>query len=222
MPPLYLKEPVQSGNRRHGPAIRNCKSAAAGDIGKLEKLIITSRDPGLPSENILRASGGLFADMMIHDFDMARFVLGEEPVMVFAAGAALTSPLVKDIGDIDTAMVIMQTASGVLCTINCSRRAVYGYDQRIEAFGSVATMLIRQCYIRKPHGNKYKSAHGKNNFGSRAAIAFLYRPLRRFLPLAVRHIRRRRLWQMRPDANIPRRHPRPNISRSRRKINARK
>ena len=156
------KEPVQSGfNRRHDPGHSQLqKRVAAGDIGKLEKLIITSRDPGLPSENILRASGGLFADMMIHDFDMARFVLGEEPVMVFAAGAALTSPLVKDIGDIDTAMVIMQTASGVLCTINCSRRAVYGYDQRIEAFGSGGMLISenRTATNIKAHTAKTTSA----------------------------------------------------------------
>lgn len=136
-------EPVQIGfNRRYDPGHSQLqKRVAAGEIGKLEKLIITSRDPGLPDENILRASGGLFADMMIHDFDMARFVLGEEPVMLFAAGAALTSPLVKEIGDIDTAMVVMQTASGVLCTINCSRRAAYGYDQRVEAFGSEGMLI---------------------------------------------------------------------------------
>ena len=86
----YRRKPVQSGfNRRHDPGHSQLQKRAAGDIGKLEKLIITSRDPGLPSENILRASGGLFADMMIHDFDMARFVLGEAAEVVFAAGAAL-------------------------------------------------------------------------------------------------------------------------------------
>ncbi|MGI9338786.1 MAG: inositol 2-dehydrogenase [Gammaproteobacteria bacterium] len=137
------KEPVQIGfNRRHDPGHSQLqKQVMNGDIGKLEKLIITSRDPGLPDEKILRNSGGLFADMMIHDFDMARFVLAEEPVWVFAAGAALTSPLVADIGDIDTAMVVLQTASGVLCTINCSRRAAYGYDQRVEAFGGEGMLI---------------------------------------------------------------------------------
>lgn len=125
---------VQLGfNRRFDPSHAALQMrAASGEIGKLEKLIITSRDPAPPSAGYLAACGGLFRDMMIHDFDLARFILGEEPARVFAAGAALVMP---DAGDVDTAMVIMQTDSGALCHINCSRRAVYGYDQRVEIFG---------------------------------------------------------------------------------------
>lgn len=156
------KEPVQIGfNRRYDPGhFQLQKRVRAGDIGKVEKLIITSRDPALPDENILRNSGGLFADMMIHDIDMARFVLAEEPIMIYAAGAALTSPLVAEIGDIDTAMVVMQTASGVLCTINCSRRAVYGYDQRVEAFGSEGMLISenRTATNVQLHNNKTTAA----------------------------------------------------------------
>ena len=81
-------------------------------------------------------SGGLFRDMMIHDFDLARFVLGEEPATVTAAGSVMVTPELAQLGDVDTAMVLMTTASGIQYHINCSRQAVYGYDQRLEAHGS--------------------------------------------------------------------------------------
>ena len=105
-------------------------------IGKLELLTITSRDPAPPPLDYIRRSGGLFRDMTIHDFDMARWLLGEEPVDVFAAASVLVDPTIGDAGDVDTAIVTMRTASGVLCQISNSRRTAYGYDQRIEAFGS--------------------------------------------------------------------------------------
>ena len=136
--------PIQIGfNRRYDPghaALR--ERLRQGEIGSLEKLIITSRDPGVPSEDYLKNAGGLFRDMMIHDFDLARSLLPEEPQRIVATGTVLIAPGVcGSLGDVDTAMVIMQTASGVLCHINCSRRAVYGYDQRVEAFGE-GGMLI--------------------------------------------------------------------------------
>ena len=129
---------VQIGfNRRYDPHHMAVRAAIeGGEVGKLEQLILTSRDPAPAPLDYLKVSGGLFRDMMIHDFDLARFLSGEEPVEVSAMGSAIVSDEIGEIGDIDTAMVIMRMESGALCHINCSRRAVYGYDQRVEAFGS--------------------------------------------------------------------------------------
>ncbi len=104
-------------------------------------MIISSRDPGPPPLSYLAVSGGQFRDMTIHDFDMARWLLGEEPVEVFAYGSCLVDPQVAAKGDIDSAMVLMRTASGRLCHINNSRRASYGYDQRIEVHGSKGRLM---------------------------------------------------------------------------------
>ena len=125
-------------NRRFDPSFRELKKRLdAGVIGKLEQVIITNRDPGLPELRFLASSGGLFLDFTIHDFDMARWLLGEEPVEVFAWGAVLVDPRVRTEGkDIDTAMLLLRTASGKMCHINNTRRAVYGYDQRIEVLGA--------------------------------------------------------------------------------------
>jgi myo-inositol 2-dehydrogenase/D-chiro-inositol 1-dehydrogenase len=124
-------------NRRFDPSFRELKRRLdAGAIGRLEQLIITNRDPGLPELKFLATSGGLFLDFTIHDFDMARWLLGEEPVEVYARGAVLVDPRVKtEANDVDTAMVMLRTKSGRMGTIVNSRRAVYGYDQRIEVFG---------------------------------------------------------------------------------------
>ncbi|HVP99089.1 MAG TPA: inositol 2-dehydrogenase [Roseiarcus sp.] len=111
------------------------KRVAEGAIGKLEIVSITSRDPGPPPLSYIARSGGLFRDMMIHDFDMARFLLGEEPVAVSAMGSALVDKSIGEAGDIDTAIVIMETKSGKVAQISNSRRASYGYDQRVEAHG---------------------------------------------------------------------------------------
>ena len=130
--------PIQIGfNRRYDASHRGVRDrVAAGDIGDLHQVIITSRDPEPPPLSYVRVSGGLFRDMMIHDFDLARFVLGEEPVTITAAGSVMITPELTELGDVDTAMVLMTTASGTQCHINCSRQAVYGYDQRLEAHGS--------------------------------------------------------------------------------------
>jgi myo-inositol 2-dehydrogenase / D-chiro-inositol 1-dehydrogenase len=123
-------------NRRFDPSFKALRDRVqAGEIGKLEQVIITSRDPGPPPIAYIRVSGGLFRDMTIHDFDMARYLAGDI-VEVQAFGANLVDPAIKDAGDIDAAMVVMRAASGALIHINNSRRAVYGYDQRVEAFGS--------------------------------------------------------------------------------------
>ncbi len=109
-------------------------------MGTLELLTIVSRDPAPPPASYIASSGGLFRDMMIHDFDLARFLLGEEPVELFAAASCLVDPTIGEAGDVDTATVVLKTASGKLCQISNSRRAVYGYDQRIEAHGSAGLL----------------------------------------------------------------------------------
>jgi myo-inositol 2-dehydrogenase/D-chiro-inositol 1-dehydrogenase len=141
-------------NRRYDRSHRAVREAVrAGDIGALELLVLTSRDPGLPSLDYLKGSGGLFRDMMIHDFDLARFILGDDPVVeVFATGSIRVEPKLKEIGDVDTAMVVMKASSGALVHINNSRRAVYGYDQRVEAFGSkgmVQSENLRASSLRR-------------------------------------------------------------------------
>ena len=123
-------------NRRFDPHFAALKAAlAGGEIGALEVLAITSRDPSPPPPAYVAASGGLFRDMAIHDFDMARFLLDEAVVEVFAAASCLVDPGIGAAGDVDTALITLRTASGRLCSISNSRRASYGYDQRIEAHG---------------------------------------------------------------------------------------
>jgi len=129
-------------NRRYDPAFHRLKQEiAAGRVGRVEVVSITSRDPAPPPPEYVARSGGLFRDMMIHDLDMARWLLGEEPVSVFARGSALVDARIGAAGDIDTAVVVLETASGKLCQITNSRRCAYGYDQRIEVFGSAG--LVR-------------------------------------------------------------------------------
>jgi myo-inositol 2-dehydrogenase/D-chiro-inositol 1-dehydrogenase len=124
-------------NRRFDPAFdRLQREIAVGRVGRVEVVSITSRDPLPPPASYVERSGGLFRDMMIHDLDMARWLLGEEPTSVYARGGALVDPAIGAAGDIDTAVVVLQTASGRLCQITNSRRCTYGYDQRIEVFGS--------------------------------------------------------------------------------------
>ncbi|HYN13695.1 MAG TPA: inositol 2-dehydrogenase [Burkholderiales bacterium] len=124
-------------NRRFDPSFSALKNRLdAGEIGAVEQVVISSRDPGPPPLAYVKVSGGLFRDMTIHDFDMARWLLGEEPVEVFAMGEALIDRKIAAAGDIDSAMVLMRTASDRMCHINNSRRAAYGYDQRIEVFGA--------------------------------------------------------------------------------------
>jgi len=128
---------VMGFNRRFDPNFKALRDALQrGDIGNLETVKITSRDPSPPPPSYVKVSGGLFRDMMIHDFDMARFLTGDEFVEVFAAASCLVDPEIGKAGDVDTAMVVMKTRKGALCHIDNSRRAVYGYDQRLEVHGS--------------------------------------------------------------------------------------
>jgi myo-inositol 2-dehydrogenase/D-chiro-inositol 1-dehydrogenase len=130
--------PFQIGfNRRFDPAHASVAHAvAAGAIGDPHIVRITSRDPSPPPLDYVRVSGGIFLDMTIHDFDMARFVTGSEVVEVYARGAVRIDDDFGDAGDVDTAVVTLEHANGCLTTIDNSRRAVYGYDQRVEVFGS--------------------------------------------------------------------------------------
>jgi myo-inositol 2-dehydrogenase/D-chiro-inositol 1-dehydrogenase len=118
-----------------------------GEIGEVEIVTIACRDPSAPPVSYIARSGGLYRDMMIHDFDMARFLLGEEPVTVHALGGVLVDPEIGKAGDIDTAVVHMQTASGKMCVITNSRRATYGHDQRIEVHGSKGLLRAGNIHV---------------------------------------------------------------------------
>ena len=113
------------------------QAVAAGQIGKPEMVRITSRDPEPPPISYVKVSGGIFMDMTIHDFDMARFLIGSEVEEVYAAGAVLVDPAIGQAGDVDTTIITLRYANGALGVIENSRRAVYGYDQRAEVFGSL-------------------------------------------------------------------------------------
>ena len=150
--------PIQLGfNRRYDPGHASARNAMlAGDIGDLHQVIIISRDPAIPPRAYLEAAGGLFRDMTIHDFDLARFMLGEEPTEVFAIAGALIDPaLGAALNEVDSAMFILRTASGKQCHINNSRTAVYGYDQRVELMGSKGMIISDN---RKPHEMRRYSA----------------------------------------------------------------
>lgn len=111
-------------------------AVAKGRIGRVEQVLITSRDPAPPPLDYIARSGGIFRDMTIHDFDMARFLLGAEPVSVTASASVLVDKAIGQAGDYDTAVVMLATGNGRQCVISNSRRATYGYDQRIEVLGS--------------------------------------------------------------------------------------
>jgi myo-inositol 2-dehydrogenase / D-chiro-inositol 1-dehydrogenase len=153
-----LKARVMIGfNRRFDPSAQELKrQILAGKIGDVRQVIITSRDPAPPTSAYIKTSGGVFRDMAIHDFDMARFFLDEEPVEVMAVASALTEPYVKELGDHDTMMILMKTASGKQCHINCYRKAVYGYDQRFEILGSDG--MLQNANLRPTTVRRY-TAH---------------------------------------------------------------
>lgn len=124
-------------NRRFDPHFSAVRAAIdEGRIGDVEMVQITSRDPGAPPPSYIQVSGGIFRDMTIHDFDIARFLLGEEVTTVYATASVLVDPEIGKLGDYDSASVVLTTASGKQCSISNSRRATYGYDQRIEVHGS--------------------------------------------------------------------------------------
>jgi myo-inositol 2-dehydrogenase/D-chiro-inositol 1-dehydrogenase len=131
-------------NRRFDPNFAKLfEMVDSGKVGKPQILRITSRDPAPPPETYLRASGGIFLDMTIHDFDMARFLMRSEVTEVYAKANVLVDPLFQKVGDWDTALVTLQFENGALGTIDNSRKAVYGYDQRIEVFGSEGMVAVQ-------------------------------------------------------------------------------
>ena len=163
-------------NRRFDPSFQALhERIRQGAVGDVEQVIISSRDPGLPPLAYLKVSGGQFRDMTIHDFDMARWLLGEEPVEVFATGSCLVDPAVAGVGDTDSAMVIMRTARGKLCHINNSRRATYGYDQRIEVHGSKGRVMAgnhRPTTVEVADGNAVATDKPLYFFLERYAAAY--------------------------------------------------
>ncbi|GLU32634.1 inositol 2-dehydrogenase [Trinickia caryophylli] len=123
--------------RRFDPTFAAVKARLeSGEIGTPEMLVVTSRDPGAPPVDYIRRSGGIFKDMLIHDFDIFRWILDDEAETLHATGSCLTDPAIAEAGDIDATAVTIRTKRGRLCQINTSRRAAYGYDQRFEVLGS--------------------------------------------------------------------------------------
>ena len=123
--------------RRYDPTFASLKERIdAGEIGTPEMLVVTSRDPGAPPVDYIRRSGGIFKDMLIHDFDIFRWILGDEAASVYATGSCLTDPAIEGAGDIDATAVTIRTRHGRLAQINTIRRAAYGYDQRFEVLGA--------------------------------------------------------------------------------------
>lgn len=147
----------------------------AGMVGDVELVTILSRDPGAPPVSYIERSGGLFRDMMIHDFDMARFLLGEEPIEVHAVASALVDPAIGEAGDVDTAAVLLKTKSGKICQISCSRRATYGYDQRIEVHGSKGLLSagnVHETTVRFASGEGVTADPIQNFFLERYNLAY--------------------------------------------------
>lgn len=145
-------------NRRFDPSFQRVRQAVAnGEIGEPHILRITSRDPQPPPIGYIKVSGGIFLDMTIHDFDMARFVMGTEVEEVYATGAVLVDAAIGEAGDVDTALVTLRFANGALGTIDNSRRAVYGYDQRVEVFGSRGMIAVSN---ETPHHATLSDASG--------------------------------------------------------------
>ena len=134
--------PIMIGfNRRFDPSFAEVKKAMdSGEIGDIRQVIVTSRDPEIPPVGYMKVAGGLLRDMTIHDFDLARHLLGEEPVEVSALASALIDQTVRDLNDHDTAVIIMRTASGRQAVITNYRKATYGYDQRIEVVGELGML----------------------------------------------------------------------------------
>jgi myo-inositol 2-dehydrogenase/D-chiro-inositol 1-dehydrogenase len=137
--------------RRFDPTFNDAsRRLLAGEIGTPEMLIITSRDPGAPPADYIKASGGIFRDMLIHDLDVFRWILcsdGDEAEWLSATASVLTDPAIKTLGDYDSTAVTIRTKKGRICQINTTRRAAYGYDQRFEVLGSTGLL---QCGNHTP------------------------------------------------------------------------
>jgi myo-inositol 2-dehydrogenase/D-chiro-inositol 1-dehydrogenase len=163
-------------NRRFDPNfIELRRQIDDGAIGAVEMVSITSRDPAPPGPDYIKRSGGLFRDMTIHDFDMARFLLGEEPVSLYASASVLVDPAIGELGDVDSASVTLTTASGKICQISNSRRATYGYDQRIEVHGArglVSAENLRATTVEVANADGYRREPLLNFFMTRYTAAY--------------------------------------------------
>lgn len=163
-------------NRRFDPSFAHLQKQIADQvIGNVEIVTILSRDPSPPPIGYIKTSGGIFRDMMIHDLDMARFLLGEEPIELTAAASCLVDPEIGTAGDFDTAVVTLKTASGKLCQISNSRRATYGYDQRIEVHGSAGMLRAENMLehsVELATGQGFRSAATQPFFLERYAAAY--------------------------------------------------
>lgn len=145
-------------NRRFDPNFKRVREMVAdGKIGMPHILRITSRDPEPPPIEYVKVSGGIFLDMTIHDFDMARYLIGSEVSEIYAAGGVMVDPEIGKAGDIDTAVITLRFANGTIGTIDNSRRAVYGYDQRVEVFGSEGMIAVSN---NSPDTAVYSNAEG--------------------------------------------------------------
>jgi len=163
-------------NRRYDPNFAAARAAIAeGKIGDVEMVTITSRDPGAPDIGYASRSGGIFRDMTIHDLDMARFMLGEDPVAVSAHASVLVNPELGKIGDFDSVNVLLETASGKQAVITNSRRATYGYDQRVEVHGSLGVIDVANHHentVRIGLADGYRTAPLMNFFMTRYLASY--------------------------------------------------
>ena len=145
-------------NRRFDPNFRKVRNMVAeGRIGTPQIIRITSRDPAPPPLSYIKVSGGLFLDMTIHDFDMARYLSGSEVEEVYSAAGVMVDPAIGEAGDVDTAVIMLRFANGAIGTIDNSRQAIYGYDQRVEVFGSGGML---QAHNNTPDQDVYFDAEG--------------------------------------------------------------
>ncbi len=145
-------------NRRFDPNFRKVREMiAANKIGDPHILRITSRDPAPPPVEYIKVSGGIFLDMTIHDFDMARYLMGSEVVEIYVAGGVMVDPAIGEAGDIDTVIITLRFNNGAIGTIDNSRKAVYGYDQRVEVFGSGGMVATGNNTL---DSNVYSNAEG--------------------------------------------------------------
>lgn len=170
------EKPVMMGfNRRFDPNFSSLKTAFdAGEIGKGELLAVTSYDPAPPPVDYIKVSGGLFRDMMIHDFDMCCWLFGL-PEKVTATGSCLVNPAIGEAGDVDMAVVILHYADGRIATIRNSRRAVYGYDQRLELLGSGGLLSVENQFENTVHKSTANGIHS-----AKPQLFFLERYMRAY------------------------------------------
>ena len=194
-----------AGSTRRSPT--SAPASQAGEIGTLEQLTIISRDPAPPPAGYVATSGGLFRDMTIHDFDMARFFLGDV-VEVSATGSNLVSPEIAEAGDIDGAVVVLRGAGGALCSITNSRRCAFGYDQRLEAFGERGSLSAAN---QLPTSVRFSGARAHR--GRAAVPQLLPRPVHAGLPGGAGRVRHRRRAGRRLLARLRRRPRGPGAGR---------